>query len=1340
MRFKSVLGAILFIFFASFLALVAFVHTNSFGDLLTRVISDLSRRKADVDISIKNIGISVFPPGLELNRVTVKKKVSPDETLRAELGKLGFYVSLIELEEKKLTFGEIRISDSVIDYRFPPKEGETTEIDKKLIDKIFDLSEEAPVRIDTLLIENTRIFANHDLVEARRLKIFKRRKDFIARFHLSNIRPSAESDFSLDEVWGDLEITRSKIDVYRLKILHDVQTLLVKGKIVNYPKLKGAEATFSGELHAHLKDVQESIPLPEKLRFDAGSVNALFQLGYQNRSLAGAVDLVVNNLDSNVVFADRITARIELSPDAVITKTLDVQRGQERATLLSPATLYDLSTKKLLPEMLRARVQELELSKVLRFEPGLTVIHGAMTGELSLAHDRGDLTIRPVDGFRIKNLGLVVGEKRDFPIVMAPSATLRNAQLAILGPEVHLSAAVTLPRSKFEVDGFVDRKKARFSIVDAQIDLEDLGNIARLDVKGAGTLGVEVTGTLKDTDINLKGKLRGFEILGYRLGETDTDLTVALGADSVVVNKFESRFGSTPISGTGAVNWDNGDIALGINSPFTNYHDLSQILNPVFSKMDFLPQDFNFNGKVDASIYGKVRLDDLKIRAGVKFNDLIAYGEHVNTGSLNLKLSDQVLTLGDIEAQKGRGEIYGNFQYWMKEERLRTSFRWENVALSSFNLTKFLHLNIDGLVSGTLAGEGPSKDYVLNLRTKLFNTRSPSQKFPDSDLSMLVHPQYLKGEFNFLGTNVKSDFDVALTKKRSSKIDLQVRIPEIKPVLTALLGQHVDGEDITGRMLFDLSTNFSGFFNNMNLSAQMRELSFQHPDFRFNYVAPVPDFIIRNNVIEKWDLSIRQPDVSFTAKGGGVFGKSVTLSQEIEFNSKLLEILFSQILASEGTIRNSARVTSQGEDYHYSLSSKSQGLALSVEGLPFPLNELRYDLELIDGRIQLHELRSVMENGFALFRGDIFFDGPDPDVNIKYVLERAEIPIFEKSVVNVSGEGIILGNDKPYDLGGEITINKALIVNELDEFSSRGATLGGDVRYLPKNQESALSKYLRLNVNVKADNSVRITNSLMDVSLRGEARVFGSPTRPRGEGRLFAPPNTSRVFFKNNEYAITSADIAFTPKKDLTNPDFDIEALTFISNYRVIAKAYGDLERFSFDLTSDPPLARNSILSLIAFGYTDELQNSLAQKDQQSLTQIGVGSFVFDRFKISDILNKQFGLQVNLGTVFEQSGTDSLLSGRSQEGQNPGGGAGLGRTKSATKIELKKRLDEALSLSVSSTMGGSIGQRQSMNLTYGVNKNVQLEGVYELRTNAEGEEDIIDNSIGGDVKFRWTFK
>lgn len=1338
MRFKSVLGAAIFVVCASVAALVIFVHTNSFGNLLTRVISDLSRRRADVDIKIKNIGISVFPPGIELNRVRVKKTVGPDEKLFAELGKLGFYISLIELEERKLTFGEIRISDSVIDYDFPKKDEETTEIDKKLINKIFDLSEEAPVRIDTLLVENSRIHANHDLLEARRLKIFKKGKDFIARFHLSNIKPAADKDYTIDEVWGDLEISRNDIDIYRLKVLHDVQTLLLKGRVTDYPKLKNATAAVNGEAHFHLRNMERQIALPEEIKFTHGFANATFNVGYKNQSLDGSAQLSVDSLDSSILVAERIMAEFKLSPESISVVSAEIKNNNEKATLLTPAVLYNFENKKFLTGQVRAKLENLHLPTVLRFQPSLTKIKGEMTGDLSLNHESGDFQIRPDNGFVIKNLGLVVGEKKPFPVIMASHASVKDAQVSILGGEVHITADVTLPRSRFNVDGYVNKERARFSILDAPVNLEDLGNIARLDIKGAGTLGVEVTGTLKETNINLSGKIRGFEVLGYRLGETDTELTVALGDDSVLINKFESKFGSTPITGTGAVNWDNGDIALGINSPSTNYHDLSQILHPLFVKMDFLPQDMNFTGKVDAAIYGKINLDQLKIKAGVKFNDLIAYGETVNSGSLEIKLSDQHLRFMNIDATKGRGDLIGSFDYFLNQSRLKTSFRWENIALSSFNISKFLHLNIDALVSGSLTGEGPVKDYTLALKSKLFDTKSPNYKFDDSDFEMTIHPDYVKGRVSFLGDTLLSNYDVALKKTGNSRVDLRLSLPDIKPVLVALLGEHLENENIRGKLNFDLSSHFTGWFNNMNLSAQMKELTFLHPEFKFEYASTAPDFLIRNNHIEKWNMDLKQPDVMFTAKGSGEFGKAIDLSQEIKVNSKIAEILIGPVHSAEGMLTARARLTSVKDEYNVELSSSTDKLNMSVEGVPFPLNDVAYDIELKHKRLIIRDLRSTLDNGSVSFKGEVFFEQGEPDVNLKYVLDRAEIPIFDKSSINLSGEGIILGNQRPYDVGGEIIVNRALIVNELSDFSSKSGALG-DVRYLPRNQESAFGKLLRLNVNVKADNNIRVTNSMMDVSLRGETHIYGSPTRPRGEGRLSSPPNSSRVYFKNNEYRLTSVDISFSPKKDLTNPDFDIEAMTFITNYKVIAKAYGDLERFNFDLSSDPPLTRNSILSLIAFGYTDDLQNAIAAKDRQSLTQIGVGSFVFDRFKISDILNKQFGLQVNLGTVFEQSGTDSLVSGRSQ-GQNLDGNTTLGRTKSATKLELKKRLNEATSISVSSTMGGSIGQRQSMNLTYGVNKNVQLQGVFEKRTNAEGEQDVLDTSAGGDVKFRWTFK
>ena len=164
MRFKSVFGAFFFIILASFVAFFVFIQSKSFGNLLTKVLSDLGEKKTHTRVSIKNINVSLFPPGIELNKVTVNKKFSPTERFKAEFGKLGFYINLIEIEERKLTFGEIRIADSVINYQYPKKEDELKNIDQKLIDKIFSLSENAPVRIDTVLVENSVVIANHELL------------------------------------------------------------------------------------------------------------------------------------------------------------------------------------------------------------------------------------------------------------------------------------------------------------------------------------------------------------------------------------------------------------------------------------------------------------------------------------------------------------------------------------------------------------------------------------------------------------------------------------------------------------------------------------------------------------------------------------------------------------------------------------------------------------------------------------------------------------------------------------------------------------------------------------------------------------------------------------------------------------------------------------------------------------------------------------------------------------------------------------------------------------------------------------------------------------------------
>lgn len=1340
MRFKSVLGAFIFIIGASLIAFVIFIQTKSFGGLITRIVSDISLRQFQTEVKIDNFSISLFPPGLEMNRIEIRKKISEEESFEAELGKIGFYISFLEIEEKKLTLGEIRVSDSLINLQFPQSGEEMKEIESEKINKIFDISNNMPIGVDTLLIENSNIIANHDLLEARRIKIFKKGDSFITRFHVANIKPTADNPFKLDEVWGDAEITRRGINIYRLKIQQDVHSLLVKGRVDNYPKLKGAEFNLVGESQIFLRNIPATIELPDFIDINDGVLNFSFKTSYQQNAFLAKADIVIEDIDTNLIKAEEIRSGVEIKDQKLLLNTVELKNKQEALSLVKPTEVFDFENKSYLQHPLKVVAKNLHLNSALRFlSPELDVLKGELNGVLDFRLKDKNLYFEPSDNFIVNNLGLVVGSAANpFTVLMISEAKLQKSRFAVVNKNFEMNANVELPHSKLSVDGLVTKEKVQFTAKDAFVDLEDFGNISKLDIKGSGFLNVNVHGPLKNTLIDITGKTHGFEILGYRLGAADKSITIDLAGSNVIINKVESKLGRTELIGNGVVNWKDNDIAIGISSSATNSGDIAQIIHPIFKDLNFLPEDLNYKAQVEVDIFGKTNIKDLKLRSRVNFTDMIAYGETFNKGAFNIYLLNQMLSFTDLEAYKGKGFIHGDSEFGLKSRSLKLKYLWENLELSSFQSVKKIGLNLDSHFSGFLNGSGTLDNFVLDLETTAFDTRSPSYKFEDSVISAKITPKRVSGKMLLLGGILESEYDLALKQGSASEFYWKFTSDNIKPFLSAFFGQHLVSEDFTGGTDFELRTKFKDGFSDLDLTGHLKRLVFNHPSFNVNYYADQPQLLVKKSVIQKWDLNVNEKDLLITTTGKGTFGEKVILVHEHDVNSKILEILLAPLLSSEGRIKNIFQIEAVGTDIDFKVSSQTNDLDLTIDSFPFPINNVQYFMDFSHGRLAVKKFKTSLDNGSVEILGDVYFNAIHPDVNLKFIFNDAEIPILGKSSMNVSGEGAILGNSLPYSINADFVINRAQIVNELNEFSSKSAAFS-QIRFLPQNQESQLGKLFALNVNVKADNPVRLINSLMDVALEGEVRITGNPSRPRGEGRLTSPPNASRIFFKNNEYVITSADINFSPKKDIGNPDFDIQALTLISNYKVYPKAYGDLESFNFDLTSDPALPRTSILSLIAFGYTDEIQSALRPEDQQSLNEVGVGSFVFDRFKISDILNKQFGLQVNLGTVIEQSGTDSLLTGRTQEGQTGQGGS-IGRTRSATKIELKKRLDEALTLSVSSTMGGSIGQRQSMNLNYGLTRKIQLEGVYELRTNEEGQEDVIDNSIGGDIKFRWTFK
>jgi hypothetical protein len=314
---------------------------------MTNVISDVSQKKFETELKIRDISLSIFPPGIEFNDVDISKKISPNEFMEAELGKIGIYLGLIEMEEKNITLGEIKISESYIKYVGPEKNEELKEIDRKIIDQIFKVPDQLPIRLDTVVIENTKIFYNYDLLEAKRLKLYKKDKSFITRFHLAHIKPHKDALHTIDEIWGDGEISKNDISIYRVKIQQDVQTVLIKGKIKDYYKLKSASAEINGEMNVYLPNILNDLLPKSESVVREGSGRVGFKLNYKDENLQGDADIFLKEVDSIFVTASEIRSTLKIENDKIKISRLKLENDNESLDLLSPVDVYDFEKKKI---------------------------------------------------------------------------------------------------------------------------------------------------------------------------------------------------------------------------------------------------------------------------------------------------------------------------------------------------------------------------------------------------------------------------------------------------------------------------------------------------------------------------------------------------------------------------------------------------------------------------------------------------------------------------------------------------------------------------------------------------------------------------------------------------------------------------------------------------------------------------------------------------------------------------------------------------------------------------------------------------------------------------------
>lgn len=1355
------LNKILLLFLAALVIFLAgvweFLQSDFFGKSVSGNLNNLTRSQAGVSISFENLDFQFFPPGANLNNVSVEVERS-EVKATAKVGRLGLYFNLLDSFKTKLSVREFYLEDAVIDvadFRKSATEREKGEEREKgsvdLRQTIRELQEPLPFTVEKALLRDVLIkvagreqFVNMASLSAsgNSLKTnFLLQNVDLTPFGFKNLQLN-----SIDTVGAEAVLTGNKLEVKQARVYHGLNSLIFSGTADNI--FSSPRITAKGTLRAEASELHRYFDFERVGKIQKGDAAATFTFEGDLEEYRVEADAVLRDFDTSFAYGDKLEAGVAIDPRGVKARYLRLEAGEQRLSLERPFEIYSFERGRFAREPFELKAHALRFDNMLKYlESTLSPLKARLHGKVSVKFEKTGVRFYSEESVELEKLEVGFGKD---PVLGAKKLKLISPEFSIVDGAFFMDTEADAGETNFKVAGRVEDGELDFVVNSGRVSLEELGPFAGMDIKGAGNFDLVARGSGGGVSLKIKTALKDFQLLGFNLEEVKANAVFDFDKSEILVEGLEGKQGKAVLTGEAKVNYSSLDILANGSLTAKRYVDVKTILEPVMGGLP-VPEDIYGNWRFNFNVGGKASLEKLKASGNFSGRNNYIYNESFEYLGFKLSFADQKLKIEDILAGKAGGKIQGALGYDLGDSSTRYNFSASQIPLSEFSAYAKSPFAFDGILSGRAVGESRGKKRNMLFDMKLSNTRLAGDTYPDSGVSVALTDKELAYSANFLGEAARLDGRLMFERGPDKSIaNLSLDFPDIKTPLGLLKLADKSALDASGALKFEASASFDALnYEKGDYAANLRRLELNKGGLLLDHENKGgPQIVVSNGKIRRWDIELKGKRVYLVSKGNGSLFGDYNVDNKFKIDAEILEVFNTVVSQSNGTLRARARFFGDQNKNNQNKNNQNKNnqnkkdyealilgdsVSFGSDKLPTAVTSSDFRIVYKDKKLELEKFEASLSAGRVSGRGSLAFTGLIPDVDFTLNFKEAGFPIMKKSNVVVSGNAHLSGNNLPYSLAGEIKIQKLTLMNEITEFKREKKTvLKRDYDYLPEQAANALNNMVNMNIGVETVEPIFLDNSLADIGIVGNAQVVGGEEDFRVVGKFSLAPRNNRIFFKSNEYVLTKANIFFYERNKVSNPELDIAANSTINDHKVNIKVYGPVEDFQMELSSEPALAQEDVLSLIAFGYTEDLSANLSEREKESMTRAGAASIIFDSFKINETLKNEFGLQVNLGTEIQEERRSYLSRVNSD--------SSVGSVSSATTLEVKKQLNDAINLSVTSTVGGGIGQRQSMNLNYNLSDKLSVEGVYETRTSDQGEETINDSSLGADVKIRWSFR
>ncbi len=959
-------------------------------------------------------------------------------------------------------------------------------------------------------------------------------------------------------------------------------------------------------------------------------------------------------------------------------------------------------------------------------------LEGALNGSLGFqylpAGKAWRIKLRPdlgVHRFQLTNQKL--GERRIRKEILKPALPL----ILKGGVEIHPGGlefkdlGLSLRKSQFRIAGGISGSTGFEFTAKGPVEMAEVSEIAGSSIRGEGTLEARIHGTADELLLDFDTSLSRAQYLGLDFGSVKGRITYDDGISELRFTGIRASQKNTFYSlKEGFIDLSGGDdLHLPIEIHSGRIEDLAIVLDSLTKKITWFPKTLRgeIHGIVDVG--GKVDTPRLVIGARVEGSDWTWMGERFRRVKMELGYDQGVYFARKVDLLKSTGSLRGAIDFDANADRMEWKIESESFTLGDLDFFDRLELPARSRIRIRSSGSG--KMGALESETILqgYDTEVKGERYSPSDLSLTIQDRILKADGSLFGGQLTGQMKYSLIPRQPSSFRMDLNNLDFSPPLLVLNPKLVDDPELKARVSGRIQLDFLSTQSELARGeVQLTSYELRKKGFSLLLSDPIR-MPIQLGYFQLKPSSFRFGNSEITLQGEGRRG-------DVDFRLKgiadlgIAEVLTSAVSSASGEAKTDLQI-------HGPLKALRLDGQVDLDKGRVTTRWMQTPFEDIDGRILINRGRIYLESLDAYLGDEVFsmsgkidtFTDRFPELDLRGTFDNNKIKMEPFDLVRGRGTLTLKGIAPPYVIGGSFELNQAVFKKSFSGDGSGNTGRGG--RFLPKDESKQMSTDLfELDFSVNANQGFQVKNEIIDAEFKGKARLIGPPGQPRllGEGRLIS----GKVLFKDRPFIFESAKIEFDDPYQL-DPKFNASAISEVNQYKIRVLVFGRASQWKAEFSSTPFLKENEIFAVLSSGGAGTQTGRFNTRDRTFVSQGEAASLILHSMDFSKDVQDKTGFQFDVEEAIDNQAANSIF-----RPQN------LSENIAAPKVVLKRNVGRNVSLSFGSTVGvGSRNQRE-VNAEYKLTPGVSMLGVWN---NIEGVNTRESRtSFGLDLKFNRRFK